>query len=96
MFTTLVYLTGAKPHDAHRRSDTGISITTTDTGSPRCIPALVHTAMKPHIKLDRTKPNTGKWECVTKQYVFWKGYDHIRQGKGYTPREAYNKWSKAT
>lgn len=43
---------------------------------------------KPIIRLDRSKPGSGKWECYSRYGV--------RIGKGYSIQEAYRKWSRAT
>jgi hypothetical protein len=47
--------------------------------------------MKPRLRLDRTRPGTGKWECVSDQQSFY-GNDYQRVGKGYTLQNAYAKW----
>lgn len=47
--------------------------------------------MKPHIKLDPTRPGRGKWQCESTRIPYWGGI-HVLQGKGYSPIEAYRKW----
>jgi hypothetical protein len=46
---------------------------------------------KPHLALDRTRPGTGRWQCVSQAQSFY-GNDYERQGKGYTMQDAYAKW----
>lgn len=50
--------------------------------------------MKPRIKLDPTRPGTGKWMCTSTRIPNWGGF-HIVEGKGYTPQQAYLKWSRS-
>lgn len=46
---------------------------------------------KPHLRLDPTRPGTGKWECTSHETGFLGGL-HVRCGKGYSPALAFLKW----
>lgn len=46
--------------------------------------------MKPRIVAYRTKYGVRKWRCISEFSAF--NGPAIREGTGYTPREAYNRW----
>lgn len=48
---------------------------------------------KPRLQIFRTKLNALKWRCWSEQASFWGGF-YERVGTGYSPEEAYRRWSR--
>lgn len=49
--------------------------------------------MKPRLVIEFTKNGAKKWRCSSEEHGYW-GEAYTKEGTGYTPLEAYNKWRR--
>lgn len=49
--------------------------------------------MKPRLVIEFTKNGAKKWRCSSEEHGYWSEA-YTKEGTGYTPLEAYNKWRR--